>query len=86
MELIDGVINRHYTAEEDVEISGTALGNVVVAEGVHVVITGTVHGDVANDGGTLEVYGQIEGRLVHREGETDLAADSAVARGVIGLD
>lgn len=86
MELIDGVISRDFTADEDVEIAGTALGNVVVTEGTHVVITGAVAGDVANDGGTLEIYGQIDGRLVHREGETDVADGASIARGVIGLD
>lgn len=54
----------------EVELRGLAVGNVTVLGSGRLTIRGTVHGDVTNSGGRLEVFGRINGHLRERAGLT----------------
>lgn len=51
-------------------LRGTVVGNLNINENTLVILRGTVNGDVVNNGGKLEIYGMINGRLFKESGET----------------
>lgn len=51
-------------------IRGQLNGNLTIHEESEVVIHGQINGDVINNGGNLEVFGMINGRLFRERGNT----------------
>lgn len=72
--------------EDDVRLTGVHRGTVTVVAGASLVLAGTVSGDVINDGGDVEVYGSIDGRLVYEGGTTYVDSGAAIDGGVVEPD
>ena len=58
-------------------LRGSLNGRLYIYEGAKVLLYGTNNGDVINDGGILEVFGVINGRLFRERGRT-LIDDNAL--------
>lgn len=73
---------------ESVVLAGVRRGSVTVGAGARLILSGTVAEDLINDGGTVEVAngGSIDGRLIHRAGETDVDPGAVVFGGVVEID
>jgi len=69
---LEGMIvgNVTVTGAAEFVLRGMVRGTVTVLENSVVYLHGTVNGDVINNGGSLEVYGMIKGRLFRERGET----------------
>ncbi len=59
---------------------GTISRDLTVQPGGKAMIFGTVMGDAWNWGGTLEIYGTIQGRLNRQAGTTLMGRDSRVGK------
>lgn len=57
---------------------GTAVGNVSVRTGGIAVVYGLVVGEVLNEGGQLQVFGRIIGKLTETAGSTCVHASSQI--------
>ncbi|TYS57728.1 hypothetical protein FZC74_14965 [Sutcliffiella horikoshii] len=70
--ILHGMIVGNVSISEDVEffLHGTVIGNLTINKKSIVHLHGTVNGDVVNVGGTLKVYGMINGRLFREKGNT----------------
>lgn len=69
-------------------LTGVRRGSVTVDAGARLILTdtGTVSGDLINDGGSVEVAGSVDGRLIHRGGTTELTPDAVVVGGGVGIE
>lgn len=72
--------------DEDVRLTGTHRGDVTVLTGGRLVLAGTVCGDVIADGGDVELYGRVDGRVVYAAGTLYVGSDATVEEGVIDPD
>lgn len=82
-ERIEGHLRGDTVIETSVELAGVQHGRVTVSEGAHLTLTGTVREDVVNDGGTVEVYGSIDGRLVYNAGTIYVNSDAVIAGDIV---
>ncbi|KIL46946.1 hypothetical protein KP77_25150 [Jeotgalibacillus alimentarius] len=61
-------------------LSGMVVGDITLYENTNVYIRGTVSGDVINKGGSLEVYGVIDGKLIKEQGTNLIDKDAIIER------
>lgn len=59
-------------------LRGMMEGNLSIRENTTVYLNGTVNGDVINNGGSLEVYETINGRLFRERGNTFIDGNAVV--------
>ncbi|HXQ25600.1 MAG TPA: hypothetical protein VN822_04255 [Candidatus Acidoferrales bacterium] len=64
------------------ELGGMICRDLVVEEGAVVHLHGMVLGNVTNNGGQLEIFGMIRGRLLKRSGTTHVDAKAVIAGGI----
>jgi hypothetical protein len=62
------------------ELSGTVIGGVNLEPSSRAFLRGTVNGDVTNQGGGLEVWGSVKGRI-YRNGGTTVVHPNAIVKG-----
>ena len=81
---LSGMITGSATVAQGIvfELRGTVIGNLVVERDALVHVYGTVCGDATNNGGHLNVFGTIMGRVFKRSGATHVDARAIVAGGV----
>lgn len=63
-------------------LHGMCLKNLYVKSGGAAIVYGMVNGDVANDGGVLEVHGTVQGAVNTIQGQTTISPKAIVVRGV----
>ena len=51
-------------------VRGLITGQLILQPGSFIVVYGRVHGDIQNEGGTLKVYGQVDGTITTPTGNT----------------
>lgn len=80
--VITGQINGKVTVEYGgkVKINGQVNNEVYLNEGSKVIINGQVNGDVINNGGLLNILGNINGRLIELKGETIIDKDAIIKK------
>ena len=78
--ILKGIITGNVTVTRDAEFAlrGIVNGNITIFESSAVYLRGVVNGDVINNGGSLEVYGIINGRLFRERGETFIDDDAII--------
>jgi len=57
---------------------GQITGKLIIEAGANVILHGQVKGDVINNGGNLNVYGMVLGRLFRERGDTYIDKDAYV--------
>lgn len=62
----------------DLQLYGMVGDDLVVEEGGIAIVHGTVCRDVRNQGGTLKVYGTIQGQLYEAAGTTTVAPSAKI--------
>jgi cytoskeletal protein CcmA (bactofilin family) len=61
-------------------LHGMVIGQVLLKEKSNVYLHGTVNGDVINQGGMLEIFGVVNGKVVKESGKTIIDSNAIVRK------
>ena len=64
------------------QLHGMIIGSLTLREESTVYLHGTVIGDVINEGGHLQVFGTVKGKVVRKDGETIVDSKAMVFEGI----
>ncbi len=64
------------------QLHGVIIGNLILKAGATTYLHGMVIGDVINEGGHLEVFGTIKGKVIRKDGETIVDLKAMVFEGI----
>ena len=69
---LNGMIVGDTTVLENTmfELNGMIVGNLIIKKSSTVYLYGTVTRDVVNEGGRLEVFGTVNGKVFRKDGDT----------------
>jgi hypothetical protein len=69
---LNGMIVGNATVSRNVTLiaHGLITGNLILSEAAISYVYGTVDGNIINNGGHLEVFGYVKGKVVRQSGET----------------
>lgn len=81
---LNGMIVGKATVSENtlLELNGMVVGNLVLEKASTVYLYGMVVGDVVNEGGHLEVFGTVNGKVVRKNGKTLIDSKAVVRYGL----
>lgn len=81
---LNGMIVGKTTVAEGIQLDlhGMIVGNLIVGKSSTVHIFGTIVGDAVNDGGRLEVYGVVNGKIFRNAGDTSVDTRAIVRFGL----
>ena len=81
---LNGMIVGKTTVAEGIqlELNGMIVGNVVVEKNSAVYLCGEVVGNVVNEGGRLEVFGIVKGKVLRKDGDTFVDSKAIVRHGL----
>lgn len=85
---LDGMITGNATVKDGIflQLNGMVGKSLIIESGCSVELNGTVSEDVVNKGGNLEVYGSVNGRLVHQDGSTNINENADISGEIEGMN
>ena len=60
------------------QLHGMVMGDLILEENSTVYLHGMVNGNVINNGGYLEVFGTVNGKVIRESGETIIDFNAAI--------
>lgn len=64
-------------------INGMINGDLILESGSYAYVHGIVNGDIVNNGGNLEIFGTVNGKVIRKDGQTTVDTNAIVRDGVL---